>query len=569
MSRQVTDPCDIPGLKQSAACVVKDSAAGAADRVSTAIEFGKDPLGFIAQKEAEAAKDLAETVIPALSRLTQPDLSTDWFLSAYKISFAAAIMGWLLITLYDLATFKSRGESGREVVDSLTKWTPLFIGGSMFGPAAGAFLVKGIGALNASLVKWGLSTTADRAVAEFNKLVSDDPGTFLGGSFLAILILGALVLALLLVLLVLIVMLATLYFSGAVLPLSLMWLTKTGQREKGRKILMVWAGVLCSQPLIFLLLGFAFSGITEQMMDVYQDVGSNPTTADASLQTLVKLLLAIIMLAIATLGPTTLAAYAPVGPSDGAPAGPGINARGAGSRKSGGARGGAGPSSPSSSQTSQIAQQNAARQSSAGSTAATTQGASTAATAAGAATTGGLLLAAQGAKQGGQGLADKTSEMSEEAASQGGQAPGGTSANGSGTQTDRSTSTNGSAAGAAGQTAGGDGRSGPSRPGLGGDRSDVLSQEGGTWSGLGADSSSAGAADGSSGQAESGSTDRAGQQGLAARAQGGLGGVVSGVRDVAGQAGRLGGKAAGLAQRAGDAAESQMDHHRDGRRSYR
>ena len=33
------------------------------------------------------------------------------------------------------------------------------------------------------------------------------------------------------------------------------------------------------------------------------------------------------MLAVATLGPTTLAAYAPVGPTDGAAAGPGLNAR--------------------------------------------------------------------------------------------------------------------------------------------------------------------------------------------------------------------------------------------------
>ena len=159
MTSAVVDPCDIPGVSASVGCAVKDKAEGAADKVATVVEFSQDPMAFIAQKEAEAAKSLTEDIIPALTNLTQPDLTVDWFIDAYKISFAAAIFGWIVIMLWDLTTFRGRGESGREVIDSFTKWTPVFIGGSMFGPAAGAFSLKGIGHLNAALISWGLSAT--------------------------------------------------------------------------------------------------------------------------------------------------------------------------------------------------------------------------------------------------------------------------------------------------------------------------------------------------------------------------------------------------------------------------
>ncbi|MCM3556603.1 hypothetical protein M3697_16070 [Janibacter melonis] len=75
--------------------------------------------------------------------------------------------------------------------------------------------------------------------------MQDDPTTFLGGSFLAVIIYALLVLALLLVLVIMVVML---HFSGVVLPLSLMWATKIGHREKGRKILMAWLACCSHNP---------------------------------------------------------------------------------------------------------------------------------------------------------------------------------------------------------------------------------------------------------------------------------------------------------------------------------
>lgn len=522
MTQSVPDPCDIPGLNQLSGCAAKDkiedAVGSAADKVGTVIEFGKDPFGFIAQQEAEAAKDLTENVIPALTRLTQPDLSAEWFLDTYAISFAAAIFGWLLITVWDVATFRSRGESGQEVIDSLLKWTPIFIGGSMFGPAVGAFLVQGIGRLNTSLVDWGISASTDDVVTNIHEVIGDDPAKVVGGTFVAMLIFGALVLSLLLVFLVLIIMMVTLYLSGVVLPLSLMWATKIGQREKGRKVIMVWVGILCSQPLIFLLLGFAFTASSTQVMEVFEE-GS--VTSGPSLANTVQMLVVIVMLVIATLGPTTMAAYAPVGPTEGTPSGPGVNARGAG--KSSGARGGAGPSSSSSSQTSQIAQQNAAKQSS---TAAS--GTAAAGTAAGAAATGGTLVAAKAAKDGAEGLADKAGEMNTK-----GQETG------QGTQKDTSSQGGQSDSGGSGQ-AGTSGAKGTGQDGSEG-------QQGGL-------------------AAKAGDSSNDGQGGGRGKDKGSAGGRLKGAGQKTAQ---VGGRAVGLAQQAGDFAEEQMDHHRDGARGRR
>lgn len=553
MTAQVPDPCNIPGAKYTFGCKAKDGAKAAKDKVDsakdkadTAIEFGKDPFGFIAKKEAEAANELTETVIPSLAKLTQPDLTADWFIEAYRISFAVAIFGWVMILIWDLATFRRRGESGQEVVDSFVKWSPAFIGGSMFGPLAGTFLLKGIGYLNETFIRWGISKSAGEIVKEFKGIVDEDPEKFLGGSFVAMLILGALVLSLLLVLLVLLIMMVTLYFTGAVLPLSLMWLTKVNQREKGRKVIMVWLGILCSQPLIFLLLGFAFSGATSKMLDMLKS-GDGTSAANASLENLVQMLVVVIMLCIATLGPTTLAAYAPVGPTEGAPGGPGVDARGAG--KGGGARGGASSGSPSSSQTSQIAQSNAASGSaggSAGSSAGAASGsAGTAGAAAGGAATGGTLLAAKAAKDGAEGLADKAQDVNSQ-------------------EQEKAEGGNDGQAGQAGQggqgEAGGQGQAGQGgsgQPGLGGS---------------GQDGNSTGGSSDSKGSDEKG-TDKKGSNGSDNKT--GKGGSKFGsdaggnAMGAAKAAGRMGQRATGLAQRAGDFAEEQMDHHRDGRRGRR
>lgn len=555
------DPCAIPGLKQSAGCLAKDKVDEAvdktADKVGGAIEFGKDPFGWIAQKEAEAAKDLTETVIPALTRLTQPDLSQEWFLDAYKVSFAAAIFGWVLILLWDLATFRRRGESGQEVADSFVKWTPVFIGGSMFGPAVGMFVVGGVGALNAALADWGLSATADEVVGEFNTLISEDPEKFLGGSFMAMLVFGALVVALLLVFLVLIIMLVTLYLSGVVLPLSLMWATKVGQREKGRKVIMVWAGVLCSQPLIFLLLGFAFSGAAASMMDVLER-GSATDPREGGLQNLVQLLFIIIMLVIATLGPTSLAAYAPVGPTDASPSGPRVNADGG---SSSGARGGAGSSSPSDSQTAQIAQKNAAQQSSTSAATGTAAG-----TAAGAAATGGTLLAAKAAHDTGKGAADAAKDVQEQAqdVAQDAQGGGGGADGGglAGQVSDDAKSDSGSSAAAGG--AGSEGSGEDSAQHDSGEQGGLAGHVGENAGGTGQQSD-----DGQQGALAATARESGNSPGSRLKGDGGGSLSLAGMRSLGKKTTNAARKSTSLAQQAGDLAEVQMDHHRDGARGRR
>ena len=90
-------------------------------------------------------------------------------------------------------------------------------------------------------------------------ITTGDPNAMLGGAFVAIGFYFFMIVGLLMALLTLLIMTVTLYLSGAVFPLGWVWVTKARDRSKGRKIVMVWAGVLFAQPLLFLMLGFALN----------------------------------------------------------------------------------------------------------------------------------------------------------------------------------------------------------------------------------------------------------------------------------------------------------------------
>jgi type IV secretion system protein TrbL len=129
---------------------------------------------------------------------------------------------------------------------------------------------------------------------------------------------------LLLVFLMLIVQLVTLYFTGVLLPLGLVWIIDPTKRSFGTKIVSVWIGILAAHPLLFFLLGFAFT----IMANSVATFGNN-----ASLQSLVTLSVAIIALFVAALSPLLLLKFAPVIPSGfGGTNGPALSTNSIGSR---------------------------------------------------------------------------------------------------------------------------------------------------------------------------------------------------------------------------------------------
>jgi len=308
--------------------------------VQQAVDFAKDPLGYIAQKMQAAAAGLSSTVLPELEKLTHPDLATSWFLSAYRVSFALAMFVFVAFLGWNFVQLARRRVSGDEVAETMAVYTPLFLGGVIFGPLAGTMLLALTGAVTDALIGWGVSGSVDGTTTALQAAIAaGDPAKIVGGSIVAIILFGCLIVALLLAFVVLLVMLVTLYLTGAIIPLSLVWLVHPRQRTKGLKVVMVWVGICFSHVLLFLLLGVAF-----------HMVGGLSTSFDQPGMTiLADLAVAVIALLLATLSPLGLLAFAPVGPSAAAGGGPSLSVPG---RRS---VGGGYPESAGDSQTAQMA----------------------------------------------------------------------------------------------------------------------------------------------------------------------------------------------------------------------
>lgn len=308
------NPCDLPWLKDTPACKL-------AGGIGEAIDFAKDPLGYIAQKMQEAAAGLSDTVLPQLEKLTHPDLSVEWFRSAYSVSFAlslfifAAFIGWNFLLL------GRRRVSGDEVMETLGFYTPLFFGGTLFGPLLGTMLLTLTGAVTDSLITWGVAGSVDGTTKALqDAIAAGSSDKIVGGAIVAIIFFACLIVALLLAFLILLIMLVTLYLTGAIIPLSLVWLTNPRQRDKGLKLVMVWVGVCFSHVLLFLMLGTAF-----------RMVGGLATNFDQpGMTVLANLAAATIALLMATLSPLGLLAFAPVGPSTAGGGGPSMSVPGRG-----------------------------------------------------------------------------------------------------------------------------------------------------------------------------------------------------------------------------------------------
>ncbi|WP_165068680.1 hypothetical protein [Marisediminicola senii] len=247
-----------------------------------------------------------------------PDLSADWFVNAYRVSFATAIFVAVAL-LIPQAIRTARGhQAGRDLVESMGVYFGLFLAGAIFGPAMGLVLVNFFHSLSRVFVRWGIEGSVDGVIAQFQRMLSEaDPVGMTGGVPIAVLLMFCMLIGLFLVLLMLVVQLVTLYFTGVLIPLGLVWIIDPTRRSFGMKLVALWIGILAAHPLLFFLLGFAFT----MMSNAVGTFGNN-----LSLQTLVTFLVAIIALFVAALSPMLLLKFAPVIPTGfGGTTGPSLN----------------------------------------------------------------------------------------------------------------------------------------------------------------------------------------------------------------------------------------------------
>ena len=274
--------------------------------ISGAVSYWSDPWGNTFKALQDAAAGLSRDVLPALTEATLPDLSAEWFINAYRVSFATALLVAVLL-LIPQAVRTARGfQAGRDLVESIGLYFGLFLVGAMFGPAMGIVLVNFFHALSNAFVSWGVEGTIDGVIDEFQSMITDaDPVGITGGIPIAVLLMLCMLIGLFLVLLMLIVQLVTLYFTGVLLPLGLVWIIDPTKRSFGMKLASLWVGILAAHPLLFFLLGFAFT----MMSNSVGTFGNN-----LNLQALVTLLVAVIALFVAALSPLLLLKFAPVIP---------------------------------------------------------------------------------------------------------------------------------------------------------------------------------------------------------------------------------------------------------------
>ncbi|WP_395405574.1 hypothetical protein ACHMXB_21360 (plasmid) [Arthrobacter sp. UC242_113] len=295
----------VGGLVDAAVGVVK-ATKPAADAVGGVVNFASDPLGAIFKATRDGARGLANDLLPALSKATEPDLSVDWFIKAYAISFALAIVVWGFLLLFQFIAVARGALAGQEFVEVLTTKTALFFGGALFGPLIGVMLVKALGGLSESLISWGIVSSSERMLATMDSMLKTDAAAFPGGVIVGIGLMVCMIVGLFVVVIMLAVMLVTLYFSGVMAPLGMVWFTSAKHGSFGRKIPLLWFGILACHPLLFFMLGIAYNMIAASASWMKWSDG---------LGTLMNIIASFIALMIAGLAPMMLMKFAPVIPS--------------------------------------------------------------------------------------------------------------------------------------------------------------------------------------------------------------------------------------------------------------
>jgi hypothetical protein len=288
-------------------CDVVGGVGDFVDGVGGAIGFAQDPFGSIFSALRDAAGGLARDLLPAVTEAALPDLTMGWFVHAYAIAFAAAILVGIVLIIVQLVKVARGTLAGRDLVDTLGVWFPAFLLGAMFGPVFGVILVNFFHALSNDVIAWGVAGSTEELTSTFTVMIeTTDPAALTGGVVIACLLMLAMVLGLLLVLGMLIVQLVTLYFTGVLIPLGLVWILDKSRRGFGLKLLQLWIGVLAAHPLLFFLLGVTFNLVAGSVTAF----GENPP-----LQAVVTLFVAALSLFVASLSPMLLLRFAPIVPT--------------------------------------------------------------------------------------------------------------------------------------------------------------------------------------------------------------------------------------------------------------
>ena len=151
-------------------CDVVGGVGNIVDGVGGAIGFAQDPFGAIFRTLRDAASGLARDVLPAITDATLPDLSLSWFIQAYAISFAAALLNAAFGARTEVLAGRMRGGEVGPFLSSLLVAQEIAGAQALFGATSRIHLVAdGILAesYGAALAAAGIETTVTTPEAAF------------------------------------------------------------------------------------------------------------------------------------------------------------------------------------------------------------------------------------------------------------------------------------------------------------------------------------------------------------------------------------------------------------------
>lgn len=228
------------------------------DRVRDVLSFWQDPFGSMYESGRDALVDLSGKLISRVVELTLPNLELPAFLQTYAVSFALSMFVAVLLLIAQLVRMARSGQSVRDTLESIAVYFPLFILSMMFGPAIGIILVDFTHALSLSVIDFAYAGSIDDMFDMYEQVFVDDPTLILGGAAVAWMIVWAQVIGTLVLALFFIAQLVVLYFSGVLIPLTVVQMVSPARRQGATVAVTLWVGILLVHPLLFLLQGFAF-----------------------------------------------------------------------------------------------------------------------------------------------------------------------------------------------------------------------------------------------------------------------------------------------------------------------
>ncbi|EYT63995.1 hypothetical protein H489_0109775 [Curtobacterium flaccumfaciens UCD-AKU] len=280
------------------------STAKAATDVVKAVDFAKDPAGYITSLLQQGVYVVATKLIPPMIDALHPDYSAKWWIDSYRVSFAMAfLLAAVLLIVATIQTQKGKN-SGKELAESLFVALPGFVVAASFGPLVGQLIGKVFVQLEESLALWSVGTsTKDYFTHLGDAAASKNAQALWGTALISQITLEGLLLGMIVVVFLLLIQLATMYLTGALMALFLAWAVNPKTRHLAKIGPTVWIALNFAQALLIFLVGVVFRAVGGlQMKAVDGDAGDFATFVNLALPAVLICMIVFAPMALMKIG---------------------------------------------------------------------------------------------------------------------------------------------------------------------------------------------------------------------------------------------------------------------------